>query len=188
MPIKCSVFIATSLDGFIARKNGAIDWLTGLDNDPGEDHGYREFIQSVDTLVMGRNSYELVLTFNEWPYTGTKVVVLSSGSPKIPDHLSTSVEIMSGSPLEVVQRLAANGARHLYVDGGKTIQGFLKAGLIQEMTITSIPILIGDGIPLFGELDQDILFQHIETKTYKSGFVQNKYRAVQPVSEDKTNL
>ena len=179
MTIRCSVFIAISLDGFIARRNGDIDWLTDTgDGNGSEDHGYKEFIDSVDTLVMGRNTYELALTFKEWPYAGKKLVVLTSGSPNVPDNLSGGVEIMSCSPAELVHQLSENGARHLYVDGGKTIQGFLNAGLIQEMTITRIPILIGDGIPLFGKLDRDIKFQHIETKAYRSGFVQSKYRAV----------
>lgn len=179
MDIKCSVFIATSLDGFIARRNGAIDWLTDPSNaNAGEDYGYKEFINSVDTLVMGRKTYELALTFGEWPYTGKKVVVLSSASPKVPEQLSGSVEILSGPPDELVGRLSQRGARHLYVDGGVTIQGFLKAGLIDEMIITQIPILIGDGIPLFGILEQDIRFRLIETKTYQSGFVQSKYQVV----------
>jgi dihydrofolate reductase len=174
-----SVFIAVSLDGFIARPNGAIDWLT----EPGEateseDYGYKEFMGSVDALVMGRNTYELVLTFNEWPYAGKRVVVLSSGFPRIPDHLSASVECMSCSPAELALRLSENGVRTVYVDGGKTIQGFLKAGLIDEMTITRIPILLGDGIPLFGKLDRDIRFQHIVTKSFRSGFVQSRYQAV----------
>ena len=177
MSIRCSVFIAVSLDGFIARGNGDIDWLRNAENANGsEDYGYNEFIDSVDTLVIGRNTYELALTFKEWPYVGKRVVLLSSGSPYIPDNLSDGVEIMSGSPAEVVERLSENGARHLYIDGGKTIQGFLNAGLIQDIIITHIPILIGEGIPLFGKLDRDIRFQHIETKAYKSGFVQSKYR------------
>jgi dihydrofolate reductase len=114
MTIRCSVFIAVSLDGFIARRNGDIDWLVDADSVNGsDDHGYKEFIDSVDTLVMGRNTYELALTFKKWPYIGKKVVVLSSGSPSIPDDLSNSIEIMSGSPTELVHRLSENGARHL---------------------------------------------------------------------------
>ena len=179
MAITCSIFIATSLDGFIARKNGELDWLIGSANtEGGEDYGYQEFISSIDTLVMGRNTFERVLNFNEWPYAGKKVVVLSSGAPRIPDSLSDSVEVMSGTPVEVVRRLSGRGARHVYVDGGKTIQGFLRAGLIQDMTITRIPILLGDGIPLFGELDRDMMFHHVETKTYGNGFVQSTYKAV----------
>jgi dihydrofolate reductase len=179
MSITCSVFIATSLDGFIARSNGDIDWLTDPGGaDAGEDYGYQEFIDSVDTLVVGRNTYELVLSFDAWPYAGKRVVVLSHGAPPVPEHLSGSVEITSGQPAELVRCLSESGARHVYVDGGKTIQGFLQAGLVQDMTITRIPILIGDGIPLFGQLDRDVRFEHVETKAYPSGFVQSKYRKV----------
>jgi dihydrofolate reductase len=114
MDIRCSIFIATSLDGFIARRDGAIDWLTDpADVDASEDYGYKAFIDSVDTLVMGRKTYELALTFKEWPYAGKKVVVLSSGSPNVPENLSGSVEIMSGQPAELVRRLAQRGARHV---------------------------------------------------------------------------
>jgi dihydrofolate reductase len=179
MTIKCSVFIALSLDGFIARKDGNIDWLTYTGHGNGnEDYGYRDFFGTIDTLVMGRSTYELALTFKEWPYTGKRVVVLSSGYPQIPDSLSGSVEIMSGLPTDIVERLSESGARHVYVDGGKTIQGFLEAGLIQEMTLTRIPVLIGDGIPLFGKLGRDIRFQHVETKAYQNGYVQSKYRTI----------
>ena len=179
MTIKCSVYIATSLDGFIARKNGSIDWLIGV-NDPTstEDYGYKVFFDSVDTLVIGRNTYELVLTFGEWPYAGKNVVVLSTGSPKVPEHLAGSVEVTSLAPAELVKQLAAKGAQYLYVDGGKTIQSFLSAGLIDELTITLTPILIGEGLPLFGPLNQDLKLRHIETKAYPNGFVQNKYQLV----------
>jgi len=177
--IKCSVFIATSLDGFIARPNGDLDWLTGGNGaEESEDYGYKEFIDSVDTLVMGRNTYELALTFEEWPYSNKQVVVLSSGSPAIPTQLAKSVAVVAQPPTALVQQLAAKGARHLYIDGGKTIQGFLRAGLIDEMTITSIPILIGEGIPLFGALERDIKLQHLATRAYASGFVQSKYSVV----------
>lgn len=177
MSIKCSVFIATSLDGFIARKDGAIDWLVGDELEAsGEDYGYKAFFDSVDALVMGRNTYELALTFPEWPYTDKRVVVLSSSTPPIPERLSTSVSHLAGTPTEVVQRLSADNARHLYIDGGKTIQGFLAAGLIDEMIITRIPILIGEGIPLFGPLVQDIHLEHIQTRAYGNGLVQSHYR------------
>jgi dihydrofolate reductase len=177
MPTKCSVYIATSLDGFIARPNGGIDWLDSPGDPAGEDYGYKEFFSSIDALVMGRNTYELVLTFGEWPYE-KKVIVLSSGMPTIPEKLTGKVEIMAGTPQEIVARLAEQGANHLYIDGGKTIQGFLQAGLIDEMIITRIPVLIGEGIPLFGKLEQDVRWQHIETKAYSNGLVMSKYRVL----------
>lgn len=178
MTIKCSVFIATSLDGFIARKNGEIDWLIASANEEGEDYGYGEFIDTVDTLVMGRNTYELALTFKEWPYEGKRLVVLSGRSPIIPKSLQESVEISSLAPAEVIRHLSEQGARHVYVDGGNTIQGFLNAGLIHEMTITRIPLILGEGISLFGNMGRDIKLQHIATRVYGNGFVQSKYEVV----------
>lgn len=176
MPIKCSVFIAASLDGFIARKNGEIDWLPGSDGEAGgEDYGFNEFFASIDTLVLGRKTYELALTFKEWPYHGKNVIVLSSGFPKEPTNLNEGVKGTSSSPKELIHRLAASGSAHVYVDGGKTIQSFLNANLIQEMTITRIPILIGEGISLFGPLAHDIKLQHLSTRAFESGFVQSKY-------------
>jgi dihydrofolate reductase len=177
--ISCSVFIATSLDGFIARKNGDLDWLPGSDGEEGsEDYGFHEFFASVDALVMGRNTYELALTFKEWPYRGKNVVVLSSGFPKIPKKLAEGVEGTSSLPKELIHRLASSGSAHVYVDGGKTIQSFLRANLIQEMTITRIPVLIGEGISLFGTLPHDIKLQHLSTRAFESGFVQSKYKVI----------
>jgi dihydrofolate reductase len=177
LSIKASVFIATSLDGFIARANGDLDWLTGAESASTEqDYGYQEFMDTVDTIVVGRNTFELVLTFDTWPYSGKKVVVLSSRPNAIPPHLANDVEWLSLPPQRLVGRLAAQGATHLYVDGGKTIQGFLNAGLIDELTITRVPILIGAGVPLFGPLNHDIRLTHIATRQFESGFVQSKYR------------
>ena len=177
MSIKASVFIATSLDGFIARANGDLDWLTGAESaSTGQDYGSREFMDTVDTIVVGRNTFELVSTFDTWPYGGKRVVVLSSGPDEIPPRLVDDVEWLSLPPRRLVERLAARGARHLYVDGGKTIQGFLNAGLIDELTITRIPILIGTGVPLFGPLDHDVSLTHIDTRHFENGFVQSKYR------------
>ncbi len=174
--MKASVYIATSLDGFIARENGGIDWLpVGEEAETGEDYGYREFMDSVDILVMGRNTYELVQSFGEWPYGEKRVVVLSSRPLEIPEQVAPTVEWMSGSPGEIVGRLAERGANHLYVDGGKTIQGFLAEGLIQQLIITRIPVLIGSGIPLFGPLSHDVKLRHVETRTFANGLVQSRY-------------
>lgn len=177
MGIKASVFIATSLDGFIARTNGDLDWLTGAESAPtGQDYGYQEFMDTVDTVVLGRNTFELVSTFDTWPYSGKRVVVLSSRTAAIPPHLADDVEWLSLPPQHLVERLEARGASRLYVDGGKTIQGFLKAGLIHELTITRVPILIGTGVPLFGPLDHDVRLAHTATRHFENGFVQSKYR------------
>jgi len=172
--MQASVYIATSLDGFIARVNGDIDWLAGGGSaDGGEDYGYQEFLETIDVLVMGRHTYEKALTFAAWPYGSTPVVVLSSTQVYIPQHLAASVESMSCAPGELVRRLSGRGARHLYVDGGKTIQGFLEAGLLQQLIITRIPMLIGSGIPLFGPLTHDIRLRHIETRQFANGLVQS---------------
>jgi len=176
MTIKISVYIATSLDGFIARKNGDIDWLPAAD-DSGEDYGYKEFISSIDLLVMGRHTYEKVLTFETWPYLDKKVIVLSSSNPRLPKELADKVEVLNQTPRDLLKTLTGKGARHVYLDGGKTIQLFLKEGLVDELTITTIPVLIGEGLSLFGPLNQDIKFQLTDSKYFKNGFVQSKYRA-----------
>jgi dihydrofolate reductase len=175
----CSVFIATSLDGFIARKDGSIDWLTNAATvDENEDYGYKVFLDSVDTLVMGHNTFKLVMTFKEWPYAGKKVVVLSHERLAIPEYLMDKVEVSDFTPTELVHRLSEDGTRHIYIDGGKTIQSFLSAGLVHEITITRVPILIGSGIPLFGELARDTKLQLVDSQVFKNGFVQSKYRIV----------
>ena len=181
MSIHASVFIATSLDGFIAREDGSIDWLDKANAavPPGEDFGYAAFFASVDTVVLGRNSYEKVLTFGEWPYGDKRVVVLSSKALNIPPNLSTTVSSSSETPEALVHRLAHEGAKHLYVDGGVTIQRFLAAGLIDDLTITLIPVLLGAGKPLFGALEKDLWLAHVATSAFEScGFVQIRYRVV----------
>lgn len=177
--MRASVYIVTSLDGFIARKNGDIDWLMGDDaGEEDEDYGYNEFMDTVDALVIGRNSYEKVLTFGGWPYANKPVVILSSQPVRIPNQIAGTVEAMAGPPSDVVRRLAARGANHLHIDGGKTIQAFLDADLIQELTITRIPVLLGTGIPLFGPLQRDIDLRHIESRSFSDGLVQSKYEVV----------
>ena len=174
--MRVSVYVGTSLDGFIARLNGDIDWLgNGGFDGPDEDYGYKEFFDSVNFLVMGRGTYEKALTFDEWPYGSKAVVVLSRKGVSIPKSISRSVECMSSSPVETVHRLSARGAQHLYVDGGKTVQGFLSAGLITHINITTIPTILGAGIPLFGPVETDVRLRHIDTRTYPSGLVQNMY-------------
>ena len=169
--MKASVFIATSLDGFIARANGDLDWLPP---GGGEEHGYEAFIATVDALVIGRKTYETVLGFDTWPY-GEKPVYVLSTRALAPAPPGARVERMSGTPAGIVSQLAARGVGHAYVDGGITIQGFLQAGLIQRLVITRIPVLLGTGIPLFGALDRDIALRHVGTRQYASGLVQSEY-------------
>jgi dihydrofolate reductase len=168
-----SVFVGTSVDGYLARPNGALDFLPA---GGGEPHGYEEFIASVDALVIGRKTFETVLAFPEWPYGDKRVVVLSSRPLDFSGVRGGVVEQMAGSPAEIVSKLAASGARHLYVDGGITIQGFLRAGLVERLVITRVPVLIGDGIPLFGALPHDLQLRHVATRHYPSGLVKSEYR------------
>jgi dihydrofolate reductase len=173
------VYIATSMDGFIARQDGGIDWLPGEEDAvEGEDYGYQEFIDSVDAIVMGRNTYELSSSFGAWPYGDVPVIVLSGRPVEIPGTIAGTVESMSASPREVVRRLAERGFGHLYVDGGRTIQGFLGEGLIQRLIITRVPVLIGAGIPLFGPLSHDIRLRHAGTRQFENGLVQSEYEVL----------
>ena len=168
--MKATVFIGTSLDGFIARPNGDLDFLPP---GGGEPHGYDEFMATVDALVIGRNTFETVLTFDAWPYE--KPVFVLSSRPLAPAPADAVVERMSGAPAEIVSQLAGRGIQHIYVDGGITIQRFLQAGLIQRLIITRVPVLIGSGIPLFGALQRDIALTHVATRQYVSGLVQSEY-------------
>ncbi len=170
-----SVFIGTSVDGFIARPNGDLDFLPP---GGGEPHGYDEFMASVDALVIGRKTFETVLAFAAWPYGHKRVVVLSSRPVDLSAARGGIVEQMAGPPAEIVSKLATSGAHDLYVDGGITIQRFLRAGLIQRIIITRVPVLIGDGIPLFGTLPRDIRLRHVATHHYPSGLVKTEYRVV----------
>jgi dihydrofolate reductase len=167
-----SVFVGASVDGFIARPNGELDWLP---EGGGEPHGYNEFFASVDALVIGRKTFETVLAFDAWPYGDKRVVVLSG---KLVD-LSVAggvVEQMAGDPADIVAKLAASGAHHLYIDGGITIQRFLRAGLVDRLIITRVPVLIGEGVPLFGSLAKDVRLTHVATRDFPSGLVQSEYR------------
>ena len=180
MSTKCSVFIATSVDGFIAREDGDIEWLhnPAYVMPDGGDLGFGEFIRSVDVLVMGSASFEKVLSFGEWPYEETPVIVLSSRDPVIPGHLQGKVRVENLPPGELVSQLEHEGAKHLYIDGGKTIQGFMKAGLIHEITITEIPIILGSGIPLFGSLGVERSLALQAAASFSNGFVQMTYQVV----------
>ena len=172
--MKASVFIGTSLDGFIARANGDLDFLPP---GGGEPHGYDEFMATVDALVIGRNTFETVLSFDSWPYGAKPVFVLSTRPlPEAP--AAARVERMSGAPAEIVSSLDARGIAHVYLDGGETIQRFLRAGLVQRLVITRVPVLIGRGIPLFGAIPHDIPLRHVATRHFPSGLVQSEYEIV----------
>ncbi len=172
--MKLSVFVGTSLDGFIARRNGAYDFLPA---DGGEPHGYDEFMASVDTILIGRKTFEVVLKLPRWPYGDKRVVVLSH-SPLDFSGITGRVEQMSGEPGQIAQKLAATGAKDVYVDGGITVQEFLRAGHIHHLTVTRVPVLIGEGIPLFGSVPRDIKLRHVGTRQYKTGLVTSEYEVI----------
>ena len=171
------MFVGVSVDGFLARANGTLDFLDAAGS---ESHGFEEFIATVDTLVMGRKTFEFVNGFDGWPYGEKRVVVLSREALDLSGARARGgrVEQMSGPPADIAARLAAEGAQHAYVDGGVTIQGFLRAGLIQRLVISRVPVLIGHGIPLFGSLPHDVSLRHVGTKAFKGGLVQSEYEVV----------
>lgn len=175
-PLRATVFVGTSLDGFMAREDGSFDFLPP---DGGEPHGYEEFMASVDALVIGRKTYETVLALESWPY-GMKPVFVLSTRPIAAPHPRAVVEGLSGEPADIAARLAARGLRHVYVDGGDTIQRWLRAGLIARIVVTRVPVLIGSGISLFGPIPRDIRLRHVATRSFPSGLVQSEYVVESP--------
>ena len=169
------VYIAASLDGFIATPGGGIEWLEDVPNPAGSDFGFGGFIQNMDALVMGRNTFEKVRSFDAWPYA-IPVFVLSKTLVSVSSGFEGKVEILSGAPPEVVSRLNSRGFRNLYIDGGKMIQSFLSHDLIDELIVTRFPKLLGKGIKLFGELETALDFDHIETEVIENYLVKSHYR------------
>jgi dihydrofolate reductase len=178
--MKCSVYIATSTDGFIAKPDGDIDWLHQPEYGDALEIGlvYSEFISTVDAIVMGRHSFEKIMSFDKWYYNDIEVIVLTTQNLKLPENFTGNVRFLSGTPREIVTMLANEGKKHLYIDGGITIQRFLEAKLINELTITVIPILLGSGIPLFGSIGIEQPLELIELVTSDSGTVQKRYRII----------
>jgi dihydrofolate reductase len=170
--MQISVFIATSLDGFIARTDGALDWLP---QEAGEDHGYNDFFSSIDTMLMGRKTYETILGFSPFPYEGKRVVVCSRTLTEVPSHLIGKLEFSADSLPDLVRRLETEGVKHIYADGGQMITALLELGLVNRLILTRVPVLLGAGIPLFGALSADVVLQHIQTKYFSSGLVQSEY-------------
>lgn len=170
--MKLSVFCGVSVDGFLARPNHALDFL---DAGGQESHGFEEFYKSVDVLVIGRRTFEVVLTFGDWPYGKKPVIVLSSHPLDFSKVKGGIVEQMTGEPVEIVKQIKSRGFEHAYIDGGITIQKFLASGCIDRLVITRVPVLIGAGIPLFGAVPHDIRLRHVATRCYKGGLVQSEY-------------
>jgi dihydrofolate reductase len=169
------VYIACSLDGFIAKSDGNLDWLVNIPNEENDDFGYGVFIDKIDGIIMGRKTFETVLGFESWPYT-KPVFVLSNTMGGVPESAAGKAEIVNGPLEDLVQSLRQRGIVNLYVDGGQTIQSFLKAGLIDEMIITTIAKIIGEGIPLFGTIQKEIDFAVVRSEILNPYMVKNYYR------------
>jgi dihydrofolate reductase len=168
------VYIATSLDGYIACKDGSIDWLMELPNPDNSDYGFSDFMKRIDGLIMGRNTFELVLKFGQWPYS-KPVFVLSRTMNELPVDIRNKAELIHGELNTVVDELKDRGFENLYIDGGKTVQSFLKLDMIDELIITRIPIILGSGIPLFEEMDLELRFEHVQTEVLNNTLVKSRY-------------
>lgn len=175
--MKLSVFCGVSVDGFLARPNHTLDFLDAGGQEP---HGFEEFYDSVDVIVIGRKTFEVVLTFGKWAYGKKPVVVLSSHPLDFSSVNGGVIEQMSGEPANIVMQLKERGFKHAYIDGGITIQRFLGAGLIDRLVVTRVPVLIGQGIPLFGPVPRDIALHHVATRCYRGGLVQSEYECGTP--------
>lgn len=171
------VFIAASLDGYIARADGSLDWLgeANAHVPAGEDSGYGEFLASVDTIVLGRNTFDTVLGFDTWPYEGLRTIVWTRRPLTLPEGFAAAVEASDEEPIALLTRLASEGAESVYVDGGVTIQHFLAADAIDEITVTTVPVLLGGGRPLFGTLPRDMRLELLRSRAFPWGFVQSTY-------------
>lgn len=172
------VYIATSLDGYIADKQGNIDWLTSIENPENLDFGFADFLSGIDAIVMGRTTFETIMGFDiEWPYE-QPVFILSNTIKELPVSLPDNVSILSGNVIEIIKKLKGNGYNRVYIDGGKTVQGFINEGFVDELIITRIPILLGEGIPLFIPNDKRIEFTHHKTEIYLDSFVKSHYKKI----------
>lgn len=176
MENKNIVYIARSLDGYIAGKHGELDWLDLIPIPEDTEMGYTPLMNEIDALVMGKTTFEVVLNFGvDWPYK-KHVFVLSNSLKIVPEDLKQKVTLIKGHPKEILQQIHSLGYFKLYIDGGKTIQDFLKEDLIDELRITTIPILLGGGFPLFGDLDAPLEFEHLKSEVFLNQLVQNHYR------------
>jgi len=182
--MKCSVYIATSVDGFIAKKDGNVDWLHTAGNaeaDMGDqaDMGFSEYMASVDCMIMGRKCMQMISSFNlpaeQWPYGETRIIVLSNTLKEAPDNVKNKIEMYAGDINALITKLESEGHKHAYIDGGTTIQAFLNLQLINEMTLTRAPVLLGEGISLFGKTTQDIKLEKAQATVFINDFVQQKY-------------
>jgi dihydrofolate reductase len=180
--ITTHVYIGSSLDGYIARKDGSFDWLVPFGDEDAVE-AYKEFIAGIDLLIIGRGTYETVLGFPAWPYD-LPVVVLSRTLETSPPGIKENVSISGLEPKQLLRKLDEEGIRSVYVDGGKVIQSFLAEDLIDELIIAHVPVLIGDGIPLFGRIDRDLKFEHKRTASFPNGLVRSYYKRIRSKTTD----
>ncbi len=170
---KISIYIATSIDGYITRKDGGLDWLDrvgGFD----EDYGFQKLLSSIDALIVGRKTYEVAITVPD-PYPGKRVVVLSNSL----NSVRKDMELYPGELTELLTKLHKDGIKHIWIDGGTTISQFLSCQMVDKMTLSIIPVILGSGIPLFNMIDKEIPFRVISSQAYLSGLVQLRYEIVQ---------
>lgn len=172
-------YIATSLDGYIARKDGSLDWLEQdcwADPD-GSDYGWKAHLASVDAMIMGKNTFLKILDIGQWVYGDLPVFVASKSlrGEDVPEHLRTKVSIISGTASELAKKIREKNKSKIYVDGGKLLQSFIRACILNELVVTKMPVLIGSGISLFGEIDKDMKVKNLKTESFKSGVTQNHY-------------
>ena len=172
--MKANVYIGTSLDGYIARKSGDIDWLVKFANEE-LVKAYNKFMAPIDAIVIGRGTFEKILSFPDWPYN-KPAFFLSKSIKQIPNVAMGKITLLDLTPKDVLSFLEEKGLHNFYIDGGKVIQSFLNEDLIDEMTISTLPILIGSGIPLFGDLSSDLSFKLLGSTTFSNGVVQNYYQ------------
>ena len=168
------IYIATSLDGYIAGKDGDLSWLNEIPNPSNSDFGFSEFMERIDALIMGRNTFETVVGFGVWPYE-KPVFVLSNSLDKVPEGYEEKAKIIKGDLKSILAQMEELGKKNLYVDGGSVIRSFLKEDLIDEMIISRVPILLGEGIPLFGDLSESMKFKLIKTESYDETLVKCHY-------------
>lgn len=182
--MKCSVYIATSADGYIATPDGSVEWLhssgkkdADMSNNP--DMGFAKFVNSVDCMIMGRKCMQVIASFDipdeQWPYRDIKIYTISNSLTEPPANLVGKVEMYSGDIKSLINKLEQQGFKHAYIDGGATITSFINLKLINEMTITKAPILLGEGIPLFGKLNNTINLKNAESVNFPNDFIQVKY-------------
>lgn len=177
LPMKGSVYIATTVDGKIAGPDGDVSFLDNYQSSELGDMGFADFLASIDVIIMGRKSFEKVMSFGQdmWPYGTTQVMVWSRNDVEIPDYLKQTVSCSKLPPRALFDQLKEQGRKNAYIDGGFTIQSFLNDGLINEMIITQVPLILGEGISLFGKTRRRVNLEHIKTQTYPNGLVKSSY-------------